>query len=162
MKTVFGSLFAILTAATFAQSPDRFEIARVNPEGDAKVRTVAMEAGGVNRNLKVEDPAPITQAHVSRVALATERIKVTSGDKPETKGISVIRIIFNGEGRKALNDLTNAWKGRLIAVIVDGRCIASPKIVEPINRGELTLSGNFTTEEAKAIVAAIQDATKKN
>ncbi|HET6407633.1 MAG TPA: hypothetical protein VFG14_07115 [Chthoniobacteraceae bacterium] len=161
MKSLVCTLFLILAASTFAQSPNRFEIARVNPGGETKTRTVAMEAGGANRDLKVEDPAPITQAHVSRAALATERIKVTSGEKPETKGVSVIRISFNGDGRKALNDLTETWKGRLIAVIVDGKCIASPKVVEPISRGELTLSGNFTTDEAKAIVAAIQDATKK-
>jgi preprotein translocase subunit SecD len=157
----FAALLSVTATVASAQDSNVLEIARVNPDGGAKTRTVPLETAGQTRMVQIEDPAPITQAQVSHAAVMKGKTKVTSGDRPETKEVSVIRISLNSGGTKALADLTSAWQGKILAVVVDGKVISMPTIPEVIKDGELTISGTFTPDEAKAIVAKIQEALEK-
>lgn len=144
-------------AATPASAGPVFEIARVNPGNGAKTRRLQVENLGKTSTVLVGD-AVLTRAHLSEATTGSEKIKVTSGPKPETRDVAVIRFRFTKDGRKIFSDLTREAKGQLLAVIVEGKIVAMPKVIEQITGSEFVMSGNFTPETVKAIAAKINAA----
>jgi preprotein translocase subunit SecD len=59
---------------------------------------------------------------------------------------------FNDQGKKLFADLTKNNVGKQVAIYLDGNAISSPMINGEIPDGKATISGNFTTEEAKLLV----------
>jgi preprotein translocase subunit SecD len=113
-----------------------------------------VETLGRTTTVQVGEPV-ITRAQLSGASSGQESLKVTSGAKPESHNVAVIRLRFTKEGAKALHDLSAAAQGGLLAVLVDGQIIAMPKISEPLTTAEWTISGNFTADNVKALVAKI-------
>lgn len=62
---------------------------------------------------------------------------------------------FNDEGRKLFADITKNNIGKQVAIYLDGEAISSPVIKQEITGGEATISGNFTTQEAKMLVTRL-------
>lgn len=161
-----AAVFAMTGTAAVAQrsaatpstdKPLLFEVARVNPGAGAKTRTVRVEALGRANTVQVGE-AVLTRAHLRSASTGSERIKVTSGAKPETREIPVIRLRFTKEGAKALGALSREAVGGLLAVLIDGKLIAMPKVTQPLRGSEWTISGNFTADAAKEIVERINAA----
>jgi len=142
------------TATVPSNAAAVFEIARVNPGNGAKTRRMQVENLGKTSTVLVGD-AVLTRAHLTEASTGSEKIKVTSGAKPETRDVAVIRFRFTKDGRKAFSDLTRQAKGQLLAVIIDGKIVAMPKVNEAITGNEFTVSGNFTPETAKALAAKV-------
>jgi preprotein translocase subunit SecD len=174
MKHSIFSLVVAFTVSTgaFAQQPAAtpkpaasptpaakpiFEIARVNPGKDMKTRTMQIETLGRTRTVQIGE-AVLTKTDLREASASTERLKVTSGAKPETKPVSVIRFRFTKDGSKAIADLSRVAQGQLLAVLIDGQIVAMPKVTEPITGGEWTVTGNFTADTAKALVAKVNAA----
>lgn len=59
---------------------------------------------------------------------------------------------FNEEGKRMFADITKNNIGKQVAIYLDGQVISSPTIQQEISGGEATISGNFTTAEAKTLV----------
>ncbi len=59
---------------------------------------------------------------------------------------------FNEEGKKMFSNITKNNVGKQVAIYLDGQVISSPTIQQEITGGEATISGNFTTLEAKTLV----------
>ncbi len=186
MNRLAVSLFAVLATSAFAQQPaatpkpaatspkpaavpatpapakaapagaPAFAVARVNPGKDVKTHPVQVENLGRTSTVLVGEPA-IVRAQVAEVTAGSEKMKVTSGAKPETRDVAVLRIRFTKDGRKAMADLSKAAQGQLLAVIIDGKVVAMPKVNATIN-GEWTVSGNFTADTAKALAAKVNSA----
>ena len=64
----------------------------------------------------------------------------------------IVQIEFDSEGAKLFEELTTQHVGEQIAIFLDGVSISEPVVREPIIGGTATISGNFTPEEAKALV----------
>lgn len=64
----------------------------------------------------------------------------------------IVQIEFDGEGAKLFEELTTKHVGEQIAIFLDGVSISEPVVREPIIGGTATISGNFTPDEAKALV----------
>ena len=62
---------------------------------------------------------------------------------------------FNDEGKKIFADITKNNIGKQVAIYLDGQAISSPTIQQEITGGEATISGNFTTVEAKTLVTRL-------
>jgi preprotein translocase subunit SecD len=133
-----------------------FAVARVNPGKDVKTHPVQVDNLGRTSTVLVGDPV-INRAEVAEVTAGSEKMKVTSGAKPETRDVPVLRIRFTKDGRKAMTDLSKAAQGQLLAVIIDGKVVAMPKVDGSIT-GEWTVSGNFTADAAKALAAKVNAA----
>ncbi len=63
-----------------------------------------------------------------------------------------VLVIFNDEGKKIFADITRDNVGKQVVIYLDGNAISSPVVKEEINGGEATISGDFTTVEAKTLV----------
>lgn len=63
-------------------------------------------------------------------------------------GTWVVHLKFDAEGTKRFAEVTREAVGRALAIVVDGRVIVAPVILEPILRGQAVISGSFTAREA--------------
>lgn len=71
------------------------------------------------------------------------------------RGDHVISVRLTAQGAQRLAAATRDNTGHRLAILVDGQVIFAPVIREPINDGKGELSGDFTAEEADALVVAI-------
>ena len=65
---------------------------------------------------------------------------------------SLVLLQFNDEGSKIFEDLTSRNIGKPLAIYIDGLPISAPIVQETISGGRAQITGNFTIEEAKALV----------
>lgn len=66
-----------------------------------------------------------------------------------------IRVTMTKEGTATLASATAQAAGFRLGVVVDGEVVAMPVIREPVTSGMMVISGSFSEERAKAIVAAL-------
>ena len=67
-------------------------------------------------------------------------------------GIPLVALEFDSEGADLFAQITKDNIGKPLAVILDGAILSSPVIQSEITGGKAQISGNFTAEEAKALV----------
>lgn len=87
-------------------------------------------------------------------------IKKVKASQPRHYASAVITIEFNQKGASQLRELTSRTVGKNIAMVVDDRVYAFPKVMAEIEGGRCEISGDFTKEEAKALARKIQQANK--
>jgi len=146
-----GVLLASLPGHVLAAGD--IQIAKVNPGGNAKTRTLRIETGGGSVAVAVDTTPVVTSSDIRDVSALTERAKVTSGAKPETRDVAALRVRFTPEGTKKMAALSKDWKGKEIAVIVDGKLVATPMLNTNADSGELIFSGNFTPDESRLLAS---------
>lgn len=64
-----------------------------------------------------------------------------------------VRVDFNAEGSALFANITGENVGRQLAIFLDGKVVSAPVINERIMGGSAIISGNFTAQEAKALVS---------
>lgn len=67
-------------------------------------------------------------------------------------GRPVVVLSFNEQGKQLFADITKNNLGKQVAIFLDGEIISSPVIQDEISGGEATITGDFTTQEAKILV----------
>jgi preprotein translocase subunit SecD len=63
-----------------------------------------------------------------------------------------VALTFNKEGGELFAKLTRENKGRMLAIILDGQLLSAPTIQDEITDGEAQITGQFSADEAKALV----------
>ncbi len=63
----------------------------------------------------------------------------------------MVAIKFNKKGSKIFEFITKEYKGKRLAIIIDGQVISAPVIKSAIKGGEGVISGNMTVEQAKEV-----------
>lgn len=63
----------------------------------------------------------------------------------------VVSFTFDGVGARKFGNVTKDHVNELLAIVLDGRVISSPRINEPILGGNGVISGNFTVESANEL-----------
>ncbi len=66
-----------------------------------------------------------------------------------------VGLILNDEGAKIFEELTTQYVGQRIAIYLDGAPVSIPMVNEPITGGQAVITGNFTIEEANALVRSL-------
>jgi preprotein translocase subunit SecD len=82
----------------------------------------------------------------------------------QTQAVSpapMIEIVLTEKGRKALADITRQSVGRRLAIVVDGKLLAAPRIEMEISGGRALITGRFSTREANELATKINDGVKK-
>ena len=136
------------------------EVVRVSPGDGVKTRKVPFTNLGKTVTLVVEQVPQLTEAGVRNMRVTSQKQKVTSGTKTETREVPVLTTVFTPAGNKILNQLSKEWQGKQIAVIIDGKVIATPLVSKVFTGGESNLTGNFTKEEAAAMAAKVNAAPR--
>ena len=84
--------------------------------------------------------------------LALTVADATLVNEPAVGGLAV-NIKLSPDAAKAFEDFTAAHVGDTLDVIIDGKIVMSPKLLDPIRSGELQISGAFDRPEWMKIAA---------
>lgn len=63
---------------------------------------------------------------------------------------------FTPEGAKLFEEATGKLVGKHLAIVLDGKVMSAPRVIERIKGGRAEITGNFTIEEAKNLVIVLQ------
>ena len=101
----------------------------------------------------------IADAAGARRVYVDPRVVVANGDIVAARAVPVgsgfgVEITFTDGGTAKMRAATSGNVGRLLAVVVDGRVLASPRITSPID-GVGILGGTYTKEEAGRLAAGL-------
>jgi SecD/SecF fusion protein len=66
-----------------------------------------------------------------------------------------VSIVFNAEGAKLFEKITEETQGKRLAIFVGGELISAPQVNEKITGGQAVINGNFTVEEAKNLAKSL-------
>ena len=66
-----------------------------------------------------------------------------------------VSIELNDEGARKFGELTKQYVGRSIAIFLDDQLISAPIVNEPIFGGQATISGRFTSDQAKELATQL-------
>jgi preprotein translocase subunit SecD len=78
---------------------------------------------------------------------------LTDAHVGESKGKPVIMFHFTPEAGRLFGAMTTKNVGRRIALVVNGRVVSAPRVVEPMLGGVGELSGGFDMNQAHTLVA---------
>ncbi len=68
----------------------------------------------------------------------------------------VVSFRFNSVGARKFGEVTREHVGELLAIVLDGKVISSPRIREPILGGSGVISGSFTTQSADELAVLLR------
>lgn len=69
----------------------------------------------------------------------------------QSTGRPQVQLTFTSDGAKKFADITKRNVGKIVAIALDNMVIEAPRVNEPIYGGNAVITGQFTTEQAKAI-----------
>lgn len=67
----------------------------------------------------------------------------------------ILELLFAQDAALKFARLTKSHIGEPLAIMIDGRVVAAPRIMEEITGGRAIINGNFTEEEATSIAEGI-------
>src|SRR4051812_38943851 len=73
----------------------------------------------------------------------------------------MIEVVLTEKGSKAFADITRQSVGKRLAIVVDGKLLAAPRIEMEIPGGRALITGQFSTQEASELATKINDGVKK-
>src|SRR5262245_14095987 len=100
--------------------------------------------------------------HVQKKPLQ-DRSALKSADvqKNSVTGAPEIQVVFTERGAKRFAEVTRQHIGERLAVVIDGKVYAAPKVVTEVLGGIAGISGSFTEQEATELARRLsQPATK--
>lgn len=147
------AVVALLVVATAEASV--FEIRRIEPKASKKSKSFTINNGGRVETLNLNNEPLLDRSALIGARATEETVAVTSGPKPEQKSVPAIKLTFTGDGLARFTEVTTTLVGKQVGVVIDGKLVATPAVRETMRRNSITLTGNFTKEEATDLVAKI-------
>lgn len=83
--------------------------------------------------------------------LSGKHIKNAAVAIDQTTAKPYVSLEFNDEGAQLFTDLTEANVGKVIGIFLDGQPITTPVVQQAIYGGRASITGDFTTTEAKLL-----------
>lgn len=84
--------------------------------------------------------------------LDSAALQFTTTGGTQIAGQPIVALTFNSQGRDLFAKITTEHKGQVLAILLDGQVISSPKINDAITDGKAIISGQFTADQAKSLV----------
>ena len=106
--------------------------------------------GRSGRHLYPMDREPLMRG--SEVATAQMRLDLDQ-DRPGAPGVS---FTLTGRGGSMFADITGRNVNRRLAIVLDNRVQSAPNILERIPRGQGSITGSFTEEEAQNLAIVLR------
>lgn len=84
--------------------------------------------------------------------LGGAQLKKSEVQFDQYSGFPHVALIFNDEGDKLFEEITDKNVGKRIAIFLDGMIISAPVVQQKISGGTAIITGNFTIPEARELV----------
>ncbi len=152
MKTALGLLALFLGAAAGLRAGDgRFEVRAVAPRaGLPGSSEYVLDDGGGN---------PVKLSLGSEVLLDTSAL--ASAEARNEEGAWVIAVELTPVGKERFAEITTKFVDRRLAILIDGKVRCAPVIRTAILDGSFEISGEFTEDDVKQLVADLNAAVVK-
>jgi len=77
---------------------------------------------------------------------------------PDQQVDYAVNLDFNGDATKVFGKVTGqlAGTGKLFAIVLDGRVLSAPEVINPILDGNAQITGNFPLEEARSLATSLK------
>ena len=111
--------------------------------------------------LTAEIPSAELKLAVAPYAILSEK-DVLSAELYDTAGGKAILLRFDIHGSIVLDEATTRSRGRYLVTFINGRSVAAWLVNQRVLNGQLLVEGDFTDEEAKQVVDALNKITKAN
>ena len=144
----FGLLAFGLAAAESAKSPFQIRLVQDTAAKDTEEMTDIFTS---SRNQKVERILHVQKRPlIDHTAIASARL----GEYPAL-GRPLIDITFTEKGRETFAEVTRKYKGRQLAIVIEGRLISAPKVAEEISAGRIHVGVSVSEKEARELATRI-------
>lgn len=151
MKFHIVLLTALTTLALTARA-SVFEIHAIERKSSVKTKAYTIENGNRKSTVNLNNDVLIDRTALLSATSSVE----TSGGKNDRRSVAVLKLTFTSEGVRKFTEITTALVGKQIGVLVDGKLIATPAVVQALNGNSISLTGNYSKEEADAMAAKIK------
>jgi len=122
-------------------------------EEDKDLMTQALE-GNLPQGYELKEYADASiLLHKEPVMVGSDLSECTMGF--DTYGRAEPHLKFTAQGKKKFAKVTEENVGRRLAIVLDGVVKSAPAIREPILGGEAEISGDFSRDEATAIISVL-------
>jgi len=101
--------------------------------------------------LPQDDPREPVVAVKERAILSGDDLNSSNPSFDQQTGAPVVSFRFDSRGARIFGQVTQQNVQKRFAVVLDGRVITAPNIIEPILGGSGQISGNFTPQSAKEL-----------
>lgn len=86
-----------------------------------------------------------------KTSLTGKDLQQTSVSFDQNTGKPQVQLVFTSDGSQKFAEITKRNVRKIVAIALDNQVIEAPKVNEPILNGNAVITGNFTTETAKAL-----------
>ena len=83
-------------------------------------------------------------------------IQTVTVQSSNREGSFDLLITFSGNGAEKWAEMTKKNTGKSIAIVLDGKVVAAPKVMTQINEGRCRISGDLSKDEALAMKAQLE------
>jgi preprotein translocase subunit SecD len=127
--------------------------------GEGTYRTMAeARAAGIPQGSAIYEYAPGAGWNGSKYVLLKKMVLLTGADLATAKqdydqqgGQPVVSFRFNPAGARVFGRITTKHEGKRFAILLDGKVISDPKIINAITGGSGQISGGFSVESANQL-----------
>ena len=138
------ALVVILSGAVTSHAASSFAAIEIRLVARAGGYGQAIAVEGSHRTLEVESEALLGPADFGRV-----------GDVQWVEGKPGFNVELTPAGAQKLEQITSRSVGRILAIIVDGKILMAPKILDPVHAQGFLLTAN-TEAEARDLAAKVR------
>lgn len=93
------------------------------------------------------------ELHVIQESLTLQKADIKSAEAKSDQGLWTVHIVLTDEAAKKFGEITTRAVRKKMQIVVENRILMAPIVMNPIMKGEVAISGNFTEAEAREIAA---------
>lgn len=110
-------------------------------------------ASGSAKTATSKAPLGITSlfSNPTKTDLTGRDLQRSSVTFDQNTGKPQVSLVFTNEGSKKFADITKRNVNKIVAIVLDNQVIEAPRVNEIILGGNAVITGNFATEQAKAL-----------
>ena len=146
MKT--NLTIALLTFASgilFAADPPIFELRSVAEAPTSTTKPYSLpQRDGTAETLNLESDVLLDHMAVKSAAVSND-----------FQGKRVILIKLTDAGSKRFGEITKRYVSKRLGIVIAGKLLVAPVVMEPIYNGAVQMSGDFTEKEASDLAAKL-------
>jgi len=113
------------------------------------------------KNFKFSDEVLLSEKDIKSAELVLQNIRGVSSENEEFESMPIINLVFMEESKQVLFNITKDNVDKNIGIFIDGQLLTAPMVAEPIESGEISITGNFSIEKATEVVDRVNNMNNK-
>jgi len=133
--------------------PAAFEVRLVVDTASSDSEQLTLIQHGTNGEKTPEERLDVQK----KPLLDRSALKAAAVQKNAVSGASEIQVTFTEQGARRFAEATRDHVGQRLAIVIDGKVYAAPKVMMEITGGKAVISGSFSDQEATDLAARLSE-----